>query len=149
MFQATLKWRSEAGISTGPSLGDPPPGARFYPLVEAADVATRRISCEIRALYPEQLAAALDSALRSITVHATLTEAILETRAVRLEDPTVSNARLVQELARELWAAKVPVSFGPSWTPTPGADVSVGAAGLEDALEAFLEAHPAWQTARW
>lgn len=148
MFHATLEWRSGAEIPTGPSLGDPTPGARFYSLVQTDDAATRRVSCEIRALYAGQLAAALDSALRSITVHATLTEAVLETRAVRLKDPMIPSARLVQELARELWGARVPVSFGPSWTPAPGADVSVGAAGLEDALEAFLEAHPNWQTSR-
>jgi hypothetical protein len=124
-------------------------GARFYYLTQAdADdtaAATRHVSCEIRALHAGQLTDALDGALRSVTAHATLTEAVLETRAVRLADPTAPSAALVEELARQLWSAEIPVSFGPSWTPTPGADVSVGSRGLEEALDAFLLAHPAWR----
>jgi hypothetical protein len=58
------------------------PGAKFCFLVQTdhLESATRKISCEIRALYPEQLNGALDAVLRSVTVHAALTEAVLETR---------------------------------------------------------------------
>lgn len=69
---------------------------------------------------------------------------MLETRAVRLAEPSVAPAALVEKLARQLWGAGFTVSFGPSWTPIPGADVSVGTRGLEDAFEAFLRERPAW-----
>jgi hypothetical protein len=69
---------------------------------------------------------------------------VLETRAVRLTDPTVTPAALVEVLARQLWDAGFPVSFGPSWIPAPDADISVGTRGLEEAFEAFLLTHTVW-----
>lgn len=130
-------------MPAGPILDNPMPGSRFYSLVQTEDAtsATHQVSCEIRALHGEQLTGALDAVLRSVTTHAALAEAVLETRAVRLADPTTPPAALVEELARELWDAGFPVSFGPSWTPIAGADVSVGTRGLEDALETFLREH--------
>jgi len=144
-FEATLYWHPDDGVRSGPILDEPIPGVRFFSLVETEDVtlAKRRISCEIRALYAEQLTAALDATLRSVTTHAALTEAVLEWRVARLADPLVAPAVLVEELARQLWDAGLSVSFGPSWTPTAGANISVGAMGLEDAFESFLCARPA------
>jgi len=144
-FRATLSCPPEDGIPAGHILGEPAPGARFYSLVQTDASTTRRISCEIRALYAERLTGALDAALRSVTDHATLTEAVLETRLVRLADPTAPSAALVEELAWQLWSAGYRVDFGPSWTPAPDADVSVGARELEDAFEASLRACSAWQ----
>ncbi len=96
----------------------------------------------------------MNSVLRSVTTYATLTEAVLETRAVRLVDPRAPSAALVKALARQLWSAGLRVSFGPSWAPVPDADVSVGTRGLEDdgvedAFEAFLRMHPAWRPQWW
>jgi hypothetical protein len=147
-FEASLSWRPDDGIPAELTLCEPASGARFYFLVQTEDLAsvTRQVSCEIRALYAEQLTGALDGALRSVTTHATLTGAVLETHAVRLANPIVSSKALVEELAWQLWRAGFPVSFGPSWTPAPGVDVSVGIQGLEDAFEAFLQAHPTWHT---
>ena len=105
----------------------------------------RRISCEIRALRAGDLAAALDEVLRAVVALATLAEAVLEACAVCLAEPATPRAPLVQGLARDLWSAGLPVSFGPSWTPAPGADIAVGARGLEVELEHFLREHPAWQ----
>ncbi len=150
-FEATLYWHPDDGVPSGPILDDPIPGVRFFSLVETEDVtlATRRISCEIRALYAEQLTAGLDAALRSVTTHAARTEAVLEWRTVRLADPLVAPAVLVEELARQLWDAGLSVSFGPSWAPTAGATISVGAMSLEDALESFLRAsHALWMPCR-
>ncbi len=149
-FEAKLSWRPGDGILSGPILDEPTPGTRFYSLVQADDITstTRQVSCEVRALHAEELTAALDSALRSVTVHAALSEAMLETRAVRLANPTVAPATLVEVLARQLWGAGFPVSFGPSWTPAPDADVSVGTRGLEGAFEAFLLTHSAWRSPR-
>ncbi len=150
-FEATLSWHPDDGVSSGPTLDEPTSGARFFYLLETDDSvsATRRISCEIRALYAEQLTAALDATLRSVTTYAALTEAVLEWRAVRLADPLVAPAALVEELARQMWDAGFSVSFDPSWTPTPSADISVGAMGLEDAFESFLRARPAWCIPLW
>ena len=147
-FEATLSWHPDDGIPAEHTLCEPVPGARFYSLVQTDDpgAVTRQVSCEIRALYAEQLTTALDSALRSVTTHATLTGAVLETRAVRLANPIGPSAALLEELAWQLWRAGFPVSFGPFWTPAPGADISVGIRGLEDAFEAFLQAHPTWHT---
>jgi len=142
-FWGTLSWHPDDGIPAGSVLGEPAPSARFYSLVQTEDVAaaTRRISCEIRAFHSEELTGALDMALRSVTEYAALTEAVLETHAVRLADPSVAPAKLVEELARQLWGAGYRVSFGPSWVPVPGVtDISVGVRGLEDAFEAFLRA---------
>jgi hypothetical protein len=146
-FRVTLKTRPGEGMPFGPILGDPSPGARFYSLILADDPAsaTRRISCEIRALHDEQLTAALDSALRAVTAHAALTEAVLETRAVRLAGPSETPASLLKELAQHMSGAGLRATLGPCWTPAPGADVSVGTRGLEETFEAFLQAHPKWR----
>lgn len=123
------------------------PGAKFCFLVQTDHLqsATRKISCEIRALYLEQLNGALDAVLRSVTVHAALTEAVLETRIVRLADPSEANPALAETLARQLSDRGLPVSSGPSWIPAPGADVSVGTQGSGGVLERFLWSHPGWR----
>ena len=123
------------------------PGAKFCFLVQTdhLESATRKISCEIRALYPEQLNRALDAVLRSVTVHAALTEAVLETRIVRLADPSEAHPALAETLARQLSDRGLPVSFGPSWIPAPGADVSVGIQGSGGVLERFLWSHSGWR----
>jgi hypothetical protein len=122
--------------STGLDLGHPPPGARFYSLVQTGDAASgvQEISCEIRALHIEHLTGALDATLRFVTAHAALTEAVLETSVVRLVDPAVTPAELVEGLARTLFSAGLRISFGPSWTPTPCANASVGIRGLKEDL---------------
>jgi hypothetical protein len=103
----------------------------------------QEISCEIRALHIEQLTGALDATLRFVTAHAALTEAVLETSVVRLVDPAVTPAELVEGLARTLFSAGLRISFGPSWTPTPCANASVGIRGLKEDLRTLLQAHPA------
>ena len=130
-----------------PVLGHPPPGARFYSLDRTRDAASgnAEISCEIRALHVEQLTGALEAVLRSVAAHAAITEAVLETRAVRLADPSAAPSPLVEALARQLSDAGLRPSFGPSWTPAPGADLSVGIRGLEDAFETFMAANPVWR----
>jgi hypothetical protein len=83
--------------------------------------------------------------LRSATAHAALTEAVLETRAVRLAEPSSASSPLVETLARQLSFAGLVPTFGSSWVPTPGAHLSVGTRGLEEAFETFMAASPAWQ----
>lgn len=148
-FKATLSWHPDDGMLTEPALAEPAPDSvRFSSLVHTQDAAsaTRRVSCEIRAFHAEHLAHAVDAALRSVTTHATLTEAVLETLVVRLANPTIVLGTLLEDLAWQLWSAGFPVSFGPSWEPAPGADISLGIRGFEDSLETFLREHPGWQT---
>jgi hypothetical protein len=146
-FRATLSWLSEEGVPAGAVLDEPTPGARFYSLLQTdhLESATREISCEIRALYTEELITALDAALRSVTAHAALTEAVLETRAVRLANPSEVHPTLVEKLARELSDFGLRASFGPSWIPVRGAEVSVGTQGSEGVLERFIRTHPDWR----
>ena len=130
-----------------PIFGDPPPGARFYSLARARDAGSgnEEISCEIRALHVEQLTGALDAVLCSVAAHAALTEAVLETRAVRLADPTAAPSALAKTLAWQLSDAGLRPGFGPSWTPAPGADLSVGTRGAEEAFETFVATSPVWR----
>lgn len=129
------------------TLDEPAPGVKFCFLVQTdhLESATRKISCEIRAMYPEQLNGALDALLRSVTVHAALTEAVLETRIVRLADPSEAHPALAETLARQLSDRGLPVSSGPSWIPAPRADVSVGTQGSGGVLERFLWSHSSWR----
>ncbi|MDP9455524.1 MAG: hypothetical protein CYG60_01200 [Actinobacteria bacterium] len=107
-----------------------------------------RLSCEVRAVCPGDLAAAVDGLLRAVSAHAALAGAVLETRVVRLREPLVPDALLVGRLARDLRrrSSGLGVCFGPSWNPPPaGAAVCVGARGREREIERLLREHPAWQ----
>jgi hypothetical protein len=145
-FRAMLSWHPGEGIPAGSTLGEPTSGARVYSLVQNdhLESATREISCEIRALCPEELTGALDAVLRSVTAHAAFSEAILETRTVRLTNPSEAHPRLAEALARQLSDFGLCVSSGPSWAPAPDADISVGTRGFGEVLEQFLRSHPEW-----
>ena len=122
---------------------------------EALEECTRRLSARIMALSEENLTAALDAAMRTINETATLTEALLEARAVRLASPQNFPASVRKLLARDLREAGFEVSFAPSWTPIPGAvwgdasaaDVALGTRGLDSELRGFFEGHPSWKMA--
>jgi hypothetical protein len=106
---------------------------------------TRRLAGEIRAFSTLELASALEAALRSVTVVAGLTEAMLEVGVVRSAPPRVASPRAVEELARDLWSAGFPVRFGRSWESGAEADVYVGIGDGE--LQEFLRSHPSWSVA--
>ena len=147
-FRAILSQRPDWERRVVHILGESSPGARFYYLAHASSDAGsdyEEISCEIRALHVERLIGALDGVLRSVAAHAALTEAVLETYAVRLADPSPASSSLMEALARQLSSAGMRPTFGSSWVPIPGADLSVGTRGLEEAFETFVAASPAWQ----
>jgi len=121
------------------------PAAARCSITEGPEMATRRLAGEIRAFSPSELGSALEAALRSVTAIAALTEATLEVRAVRCAQPRVASPRAVEELARDLWSAGFPVSFGPSWESAAAADVYVGNRGGE--LQEYLRTHPSWSVA--
>ena len=145
-FRARLSWHPGEGIPAGSTLGEPTSGARFYSHVQNdyLESATREISCEIRALCPEELTGALDAVLRSVTAHAALSEAVLETRTVRLANPSEADPRLAEALAWQLSDFGLCVGSGPSWVPAPDADISVGTRGFGEVLERFLRSHHDW-----
>lgn len=145
-MQATLCARPGDAPPSALELHTPPPGARLRLLGWETEPASSecRFSCEVRALRAGTLAAALDGLLRALTNHAALADAVLEARYVRLAEPVAHPAPLVEGLARDLWSAGFPVSFGPSWTVAPAGGVAVGVGDLEGPFEGFLREHPAW-----
>jgi hypothetical protein len=108
------------------------------------EATTRRLAGQIMAFTTAELASALEAALRTVTMVASFTDALLEVGAVRTLPPTVASPRALEELARDLWGAGFRVRFGSSWTPAPDADVCVGTG---DDLQEFLRAHPLWSVA--
>lgn len=149
-LSATLHAPPDEPMLPGLFLDDPcPPGAKLFFLDRSLGLSgSCRVSCEVRALRPDLLAVAVDAALRWVADYAALAGAVLETRVVRIADPAVPPAALVEGLARHLWEAGLRVSFGPSWTPSAGADVSIGIGGAGAAFEALLRDHPAWRPRR-
>lgn len=146
--EATLSCRPGDAPPTVPRLLEPPPGAAFYPEWEGDPTSTTcRFYCEVRALRAAALAAALEGILRAVTAYAALADAVLEVRAVRFVEPVVYPAPLVERLARDLWDAGLPVSFGSSWVPVSEGGLAVGGGGSGGEIEGFLRDHPAWRAA--
>ena len=147
-FRATLAWPRPENAPPQPALLEES-GAAKCSLTQTGDPesATRCIAGEIRALTPSELAVALETALRSVTEVAALTEAMLEVEAARAVPPRVTSARALERLARDLWEAGFSVRFEPSWTPAPEAEVYLGIGGDGGALEGFLRKHPSWSVA--
>ncbi len=109
------------------------------------DGATRLVTGEIHALSSKDLAEALDLFLRTLTEKAALTDAVLETSAVRLASPRAMQGTLVCAMAHELWEAGFRVTFGPSWEPFLDGDLALGAAGDNSFLEDFVLNSESWE----
>lgn len=147
-FSATLAWRRAEDVPPGPTLPALPEGGRCS-VVETDDPAQvrREILGEILALSERDLGSALEAVLRSLTITASLSDALLETRAARVASPDSAPSTILQDLALDLWRARFPVRFAPSWTPVPEGGIGLGVSGAEGELRAFLEAHPSWELA--
>jgi hypothetical protein len=146
-FGATLAWRSPEEVPPGPLLPEFKSAARCsITETEDPETATRCFAGEIRALKPSEVGSSFEAVLRAVTAVAAVTEAMLEVGAVRTVLPGVPSARALEELARDIWGAGFRVRFGPSWTPSPGADVCVGV-GDDGDLQEFLRSHPSWSIA--
>lgn len=148
-FGATLVWDRDEDAP--PSLTLPAlPGTVRCSVVESdtpGEDPRREILGEIRAMTERDLGLALETVLRSLTVAAALSEALMEARVLRLTPPRATPSRTVQTLALDLWAAGFRVRFGPSWTPArDGAAVALGFRGAEaEELARFLGGHPSWE----
>jgi len=142
-FRAKLSFRDAEEVPAGPTLGGPPPGSRLS-VVETDDGATREILGEILALSEADLGRALEGVLRSLTIAAALTDAVLETSAARLEPVRPAPAGPLQALALDVLEAGFPVRFAPTWTPLSDGEIGLGVGNSEGNLRAFLDAHSSW-----
>ena len=100
---------------------------------------------EILALSERDLGSALEAVLRSLTIAAALSDAIIETSAARSRTPCPAPASALQGMAIDLWDAGFGVRFAPSWTPVPPGALGLGVSGSEQGLMGFLAAHPSWR----
>jgi hypothetical protein len=147
-FSASLSWKCAEEVPQAPTLPVLPDNVRCS-VVETDDpeVARREILGEILGLSEGDLGSALEAVLRSLTIAASLSDALLETRAARISSPRVAPATTLQVLALDLWNAGFRVRFAPSWTPVPDGGIGLGVGGAEEELRGFLEAHPFWEMA--
>jgi hypothetical protein len=145
-FSATLSWNTVEDLPPSPTLPVLPESARCS-VVETDDPATggRGILGEILALSERDLGLALEKVLRSLTTSAALSDAVLETRAIRVTPPASAPATTLQALALDLRDAGFGVRFAPSWTPVPEGAVGLGILGAEQELRSFIEAHLSWR----
>jgi len=145
-FSATLSWDRVEDVPEGPTLPTLPEIARSS-VVETDEPAElgREVLGEILALSEADLGSAMDTVLRSLTITAALSDAVLETRAARVTPPGSAPTTTLQALALDLWDAGFRVGFAPSWTPVPEGAVGLGVRGAEQELGSFLQVHPSWR----
>ena len=144
-FSATLLFGRDELVPKSPTLPATPQRARCS-VVETDDVAEgrREILGEILALSEVDLGRALGDLLRSMSIAAALSEAVLQTRAARVTPVRAAPAEVLQALALDLRDAGFGVRFAPTWTPLARGEIGLGTLGAERELESFLEAHPSW-----
>lgn len=144
-FSATLSYGC-AGEMPGTPILPALPGTARCSFVETADNGEGRLEIlgEILALSEADLGHALETVLRSLTITAALSDAVLKTRAGRLEPARAAPAAALQALALDLRDAGFGVRFAPTWTPVAEGGIGLGIRGAEKELERFLGAHPSW-----
>ena len=147
-FSASLSWKRAEDVPKGQTLPDLSGHAR-YSVVETDDGAENRreILGEILALSEGDLGFALETVLRSLTIAAALSDAVLETRAARVAPVLPAPATTLQALGLDLRDAGFRVRFAPTWTPVAEGEIGLGIRGAEWELPGFLEAHPSWRMA--
>lgn len=149
-FTASLTWRNQEDMSNNHIIQSISALDGFRvrsTLRETGDLerVTRNVSGEILAMTEEDLGFALDAVLRAVGDVAALSEAVMETRAVRLASPREVPAWLVKRLGRDLSKAGFEVDSVPVWTAANGVDVCVGADGIREDLEYCLTHGSAWR----
>lgn len=146
--RATFSWDRPQDAPAGTLLPDVSAIARSV-RCELAETplpcgTAREVSGTVLALTEEDLGSALESVLRGITAAAALSDALLESRVLRVARPRATPQDVLEALALDLWAAGFSVRFAPSWKPVPAGTVALGGGGDEDGLGDFLANHPAW-----
>jgi hypothetical protein len=147
-FRASLSWQRPDDVPSAPTLPALPESVRCS-VVETDDPGEgrREILGEILALSERDLGSALETVLRSLTITAALSDALLETQAARVTPPGSIPATTLQVLALDLWNSGFRVRFAPSWTPVPEGKIGLGVKGAEEELRRFLDTHPSWEMA--
>lgn len=145
-FSATLSFKRAEDVPSSPTLPALPETVRCS-AVEKDGPERREITGEILGLHERDLGSALETVLRSLTISAALSDALLETSAARVTPPSSPSAATLQALALDLWNAGFHVRFGPSWTPVPEGAIGLGVSGAEVELGRFLQAHSFWEMA--
>lgn len=147
-FSATLSYRRTEDVPGAPLLPALPDTVRCS-VVETGDHEENRreVLGEILALSETDLGLALETVLRSLTITAALSDAVLETRAARVVPVRRAPAATLQALALDLRDAGFGVRFGPTWTPLAEEAIGLGIRGAEKELTRFVEAHPSWNMA--
>ncbi len=143
-FSATLSWNTLEDLPQAPTLPALPQRCSVFE-TDDPETGRREVLGEILALSERDLGSALENVLRSLTISAALSDAVLETRASRVTPPASAPATTLQALALDLWDAGFGVSFAPSWTPVPEGAVGLGILGAEQELQSFIEARPSWR----
>lgn len=145
-FSATLSYRCAEDVLPAPALPALPDSVRCS-VVETGDTeeGRREILGEILALSEAHLGFALETVLRSLTITAALSDAVLRSRAARLAPVGRAPAASLQALALDIRDAGYHVRFAPTWTPVPEGGIGLGICGAEQELESFLKAHPSWK----
>jgi len=144
-FSATLSWRRPEDVSGEPTLPALPKATRCS-IVETDDENRREILGEILALSEADLGFALQRVLRSLTIAAALSDAVLETSVARVVPVRAVPAQTLQALALDVCEAGFSVRFVPTWTPLAEGEIGLGIGGAERELRDFIEAHPSWST---
>jgi hypothetical protein len=147
-FSATLSFRHAEDVPEAPTPPVLPERARCS-VVETYDIAENRreILGEILALSEGDLGSALETILRSLTIAAALSDAILETRAACVAPVRPAPAETLQALALDVRKAGFPVRFAPTWMPLAEGEIGLGVSGKEQELRGFLEGHPSYRLA--
>jgi hypothetical protein len=147
-FSATLSFRRAEDVPEAPTPPVLPERARCS-VVETYDIAANRreILGEILALSEGDLGSALETILRSLTIAAALSDAILETRAACVAPVRPAPAETLQALALDVRKAGFPVRFAPTWMPLAEGEIGLGVSGKEQELRGFLEGHPSYRLA--
>ena len=145
LLRATLRWPDLDSVPASPILPEPLASASCS-LSENGRGATLLLESETRAATRSDLGAALDDALRVTAAYAARTDAILEVAMVRTHEPRAASRQALETLASDLLRAGFRVSFAPSATLAPAADVWVGTRGSGGEIEDFLYALSHWNT---
>jgi hypothetical protein len=146
---ARFSWRTPADepreylLSAIGDLMDDPEASRH--LLDTKEAGNCVLRGNVRAMTPEALGERVGWFLRSVSVYAARTEAVLETRAARTADPIVSPVGVVGDLASILAKAGIPSRCEEVWTPLPpDAACGLGTGGMEESIQALLLDHPQW-----
>ena len=118
-------------------------------VVETDDIekCRREILGGILALSEADLGSAMETLLRSLTVAAALSDAVLKTRATLVAPVRAAPAETLQALALDVRGAGFPVRFAPTWTTLSEGEIGLGISGAEEELRNFLRAHPSYRLA--